>query len=93
MSAVGDTFYAKAGHIPTSEAEWREQQAQFRAWRTDARFESYWPIIDRLLALDFADTRRWAVAAEAVRDLQGYDFDAYRQQREYDIKHAGDHVL
>src|SRR5438067_7382394 len=32
-------FYAKAGHLPASEAEWADQQATFRRWRADSRFE------------------------------------------------------
>jgi hypothetical protein len=56
-----------------------------QSWRAKARFERYWPIIDRLLAIDFAGTRRWAAAAEAIRGLDGYDFDAWRKQREYDL--------
>jgi len=92
MSAVRDEFYAKAGHVPDSEAEWAQQQAIFRAWRADGRFEAFWPILDGLLAKDFSATRRWAAAAEAIRGLEGYDFDAWRRQREYDLKHVNDHL-
>jgi hypothetical protein len=35
----------------------------------------------------------WDAAMKAVEELEGYDFDAYRRQREYDAKHAGDHLL
>ena len=36
-------------------------------------------------------TGDWQAAAEAARELQetGYDFDAWRQQREHDLKHSG----
>ncbi len=93
-SAIRDQFWAKAGHLPDSEAEWAEQQETFRSWRGEPRFEPYWPIIDRLLAVDFAATRRWAAAAQAAQELResGYDFDAWRQQREYDLMHAHDHL-
>src|SRR5213593_1244032 len=91
--AIRDEFYAKASELPNSEAEWAEKQAIFRAWRADARFEAYWPLLDHLLELDFAATRPWAAAAEAIRGLEGYDFDAFRQQREYDLKHANDHIV
>jgi hypothetical protein len=30
-------------------------------------------------------------AAQALRD-SGYDFDAWRQQREFDLRHADDHL-
>ncbi len=92
--ATRDEFYEKAGHIPDSEAEWAEQQATFRTWGVDLRFERFWPIIERLLAIDFAATRRWATAARAAQELgeTGYDFDAWREQRDYDLKHANDHL-
>ncbi len=36
----------------------------------------------------------WEAAARAARQLQesGYDFDAWREQREYDQKHAHDRL-
>jgi hypothetical protein len=39
-------------------------------------------------------TGDWAAADEAARELResGYDFDAWRRQREYDLKHAHDHL-
>jgi hypothetical protein len=40
-------------------------------------------------------TGDWAAAERAARNLRetGYDFDAWRQQREADAKHANDHIL
>lgn len=35
---------------------------------------------------------RWARAAEAVRQLTDYDFDAAADQREYDRGHGEDHL-
>jgi hypothetical protein len=39
-------------------------------------------------------TGDWDAAAEAARQLREgtYDFDAWREQREYDLKHANDHT-
>jgi hypothetical protein len=39
-------------------------------------------------------TGDWDAAERAVRELQetGYDFGAWREQREYDRKHATDHL-
>ena len=37
-------------------------------------------------------TGDWDAAARAVRELEDYDFDAWREQREYDLKHANDHL-
>jgi len=36
----------------------------------------------------------WESAARAAEELRnsGYDFEAWRQQREYDLKHAEDHL-
>ena len=90
--AAAREFSVAAGHVPSSEAQWAAQQATFRSWRADSRFEPFWPIIDRLLAIDFDATRPWAAAAEAARGLQGYDFEAWRQQREFDVKHADNHL-
>ena len=87
-------FYARAGHIPDSAAEWAEQHEMFRCWRADSRFEPYWKVLDGLLAKDFAATRPWAAAARAAQELResGYDFEAWRAQRDYDQKHAHDHL-
>lgn len=39
-------------------------------------------------------TGDWDAAARAAQELRetGYDFDAWRAQREYDLKHARDHL-
>jgi hypothetical protein len=39
-------------------------------------------------------TGDWDAAARAAENLRksGYDFDAWRRQREYDLKHAEDHL-
>jgi hypothetical protein len=41
-----------------------------------------------------AGTGDWEAAARAARELQetGYDFDAWRDQREYDLKHSQDRL-
>lgn len=39
-----------------------------------------------------APADRWARAAEAVRQLTDYDFDAAADQREYDRSHGEDHL-
>ena len=40
-------------------------------------------------------TGDWQAAEKAARELResGYDFDAWREQREYELKHAHDHLL
>jgi hypothetical protein len=40
-------------------------------------------------------TGDWAAAEHACQRLRqsGYDFDAWRLQREHDIQHAHDHIL
>jgi hypothetical protein len=38
------------------------------------------------------DTSNWEAAFKAVEELEGYDFDAIHRQREYDLKHATDHL-
>ena len=37
-------------------------------------------------------TGDWEAARKAVEELGDYDFDAWREQREYDLKHANDHL-
>jgi len=39
-------------------------------------------------------TGDWQAAEKAARELRetGYDFDAWRELREYDLKHANDHL-
>ena len=39
-------------------------------------------------------TGDWEAAARAAKELRetGYDFDAFREQREYDLEHANDHL-
>ena len=37
-------------------------------------------------------TGKWTAALQAVRELKDYDFDAWREQREYDKQHANDHL-
>ena len=37
-------------------------------------------------------TGDWDAAAQASRALSGYDFDAWREQREYDQRHASDRL-
>ncbi len=81
--ASGD-FYDTVGSIPADESQWSNRQSTFRTWRADSRFAAYWPMLDRLLTLDFAGTRVWAVAAEAIcgLDSEAYDFEAWHDLRE-----------
>lgn len=90
--AARETFYHLIGQVPESEAAWTERQATLRSWRSEPRFEPYWPAIDHMLTDDFASLRGRATAKETVAQLEGYDFDAWREQRNYDLKHAHDHL-
>lgn len=90
--AAREMFYRLIGQVPESEAAWTERQATLRSWRSDPRFEPYWSAIDHMLTDDFASLRRRAAATESVAHLEGYDFDAWREQRNYDLKHAHDHL-
>lgn len=38
-------------------------------------------------------TGDWDVLEQAAADLKDYDFDAVREQREYGLRHAKDHLL
>lgn len=37
-------------------------------------------------------TGDWDAAVQAARELENYDFDAWRRQRECDLKHAPNHL-
>ena len=91
-AAVSEQFYRLIGQAPETQTAWVARQATLRGWRSDSRFEPYWTTIDHMLSDDFAAYRRRAAALAAVGDLEGYDFDAWRQQREYDLEHAHDHL-
>lgn len=53
------------------------------------------PVIARDTITVLPGTGDWEAAAKAAKELRetGYDFDAFRRQREYDLKHASDHLL
>jgi hypothetical protein len=34
----------------------------------------------------------WAALEEASRELDGYDLDAWRRQRDYDLQHTKNHL-
>lgn len=48
--ATREEFYGEAAHVPSTPEEWAAQQEKFRAWRSDPRFERFWPLLDRWLA-------------------------------------------
>src|SRR5262249_23933124 len=85
-------FYHLLDQVPEAEAVWAERQATLQSWRSDSRFTPYWPSIDQMLTDDFASLRRRAAARETVGHLEGYDYEAWREQRNYDLKHAHDHL-
>ena len=37
-------------------------------------------------------TGDWQAALQAARELEDYDFEARRAQRQYDLRHAKDHL-
>jgi|ERR1022692_4327251 hypothetical protein len=90
---VRDEFYAELARLPETEEAYELQKVIFRQWRNDPRFEPYWVVLDHALVRSFEEVRKWAEARAAVADLDGYDFDAYKKQREYDQQHAGDHLV
>jgi len=91
--AVSDEFYAELARLPETVEAYEAQKAIFRAWRSDPRFEPYWQVLDHALARTFEHVQKWIAARAALADLEGYDFDAYKELREYDRQHAGDHLL
>jgi hypothetical protein len=57
---VRDEFRAEASRTPETEKALEAQKAVFRSWRSDARFQPYWPTLDALLVHDLATIRIWA---------------------------------
>jgi hypothetical protein len=49
-------------------------------------------VLEEQAANQALTTDAWADAARAVRELKDYDFDAWREQREFDRRHAEDHL-
>ena len=49
-----EEVFAEAVHVPDTTEGRAAQQAIFREWRTDPRFEHLWPMIERLIAADAA---------------------------------------
>jgi hypothetical protein len=47
--ATREEVFSEAVHVPETAEGRAVQQARFRAWRADPRFEHLWPMIDRLL--------------------------------------------
>jgi hypothetical protein len=47
--ATREEFYGEAAQIPRTPEEEAAQQEKFRAWRSDPRFERFWPVLDRWL--------------------------------------------
>jgi hypothetical protein len=81
-----DQFYAEAARFPETEADFAAQKETFRGWRADPRFEAYWPLLDRLIAREYAEVRKWAEVLRATRGLADYDYDALRDIDACDIR-------
>jgi hypothetical protein len=92
-TSISDEFYAELARLPQTLEAYEAQKAIFRRWRSDPRFEPYWQVLDHALVRTFEQVQKWIAAIGALQELEGYDFDAYRKQRECDQQHAGDHVL
>ncbi|HEV3144535.1 MAG TPA: hypothetical protein VGZ47_11670 [Gemmataceae bacterium] len=90
VAAVREKFYSVIGAVPESEAAWTERQKTLRAWRSDSQFEPFWPSIDQMLTDDFTAFRSRAAVMQSAGHWEGYDYDAWREQREYDRQHAED---
>jgi hypothetical protein len=86
--AAHEQFDQLVGQVSESEAAWAERLATLRRWRSEAAFEPFWPAVDQMLTVDFGSFKRRAGLAASAGDLEGYDFEAWRAQRDYDLKHA-----
>ncbi len=50
--ASREEVFAEAVHVPDTAEQRAAQQARFREWRADPRFEHLWPMIERLIEAD-----------------------------------------
>jgi len=65
--ASREEVFAEAVHVPDTAEERATQQAKFREWRADPRFEHLWPMIERLIEADAAPSVNGAgTSSEAV---------------------------
>lgn len=90
---VREEFYAELGRLPETVQAFEAQRAIFRQWRSDPRFEVYWPTLDHALESTLEDARKWAARLMELPALDDDDLEVYKKMREYEIQHAGDHVL
>jgi hypothetical protein len=88
--AARQEFDRLVADVPQSETAWEARLETLRGWRADVRFEAYWPVIDQMLTVDFGSFQRRAAARPG--GLEGYDFDAWSEQRKFDQEHAHDHI-
>lgn len=64
--ASRDEVFYEALHLPETAEERAAQQATFRQWRTDPRFERFWPMINRLIEKDEAPVVNGSGASSEV---------------------------
>lgn len=62
--ASREEFFAETVHVPDTPQERAAQQAKFRAWRQDPRFERFWPSLDHYLREDAQAQERSGKAEE-----------------------------
>jgi hypothetical protein len=61
--ASREEVFAEAVHVPDTAEGRAAQQAKFREWRADPRFEHFWPMIERLVEVEAAPAVNGAGAA------------------------------
>jgi hypothetical protein len=61
-----EEVFAEAVHSPETAEEEAAQQAKFRQWRADPRFEHLWPMIERLIKEDKSSAVNGAEASSEV---------------------------
>jgi hypothetical protein len=49
-------------------------------------------VLEEPMSISTPGTGDWDTAMKAVAELENYDFDAFRTQRDYDLQHANDHL-
>lgn len=79
-------FWDVFSQVPGTEAEFEAQRETFRKWRTDPRFQVYWPTLGHALETNYTDFRLKADALTKTWGLLDYDHQAQLDQDACDIE-------
>lgn len=83
-------FWDVFSKLPSNEEEFDQMHETFRMWRTDPRFQVYWPTLGHALETKYKDFRQKVDAIDETWGLLDYDYQAQFDQDACDIKDQKD---